>query len=296
MLATSMASATFTGGPARKEPGPRQVGLRPGPSTPAAQPGQRIPQKAGQGTARGFAGKAVLVQTSLRPEQIHLPSRFPGGWCRSSGTPLRGAGLCASPEPSRAHTHTGPRVCPSPTATLTSDARPEVAGVALYQTVQVGEPGYFQVGADIVANVIHCPGNARPSGHRQGARDRACPGHLGHGWTGGRPCGLDLTSPRNSRRTQGGPGRCRAQDSWTSSTGLYAQLTSHSLGPEGGHPGQAEAPSSLHNHPASPPLGSPNKSTWPPFQLLRAMCPVGGDLGEKTCDQEAEGWGEGDSG
>lgn len=49
MLATSMASATFTGGPARKEPARGGGGLRLGPGTP------RPPPQAGRtGSSQGF--------------------------------------------------------------------------------------------------------------------------------------------------------------------------------------------------------------------------------------------------
>lgn len=50
----------------------------------------------------------------------------------------------------------------SPPAALTSDARPEVASVAFHQAIQVGEPGYLQVRADIVPNIIHRSGNKGP--------------------------------------------------------------------------------------------------------------------------------------
>lgn len=88
---------------------------------------------------------------------------FPAGFL-GAGALMHSWGprVCPSPEPRMVHIMAGPRVCPSPAATLTSNTGPKVASVALYQAVQVGEPGYLQVGANIVANVIHCPGMQGP--------------------------------------------------------------------------------------------------------------------------------------
>lgn len=176
MLATSMASATFTAGPARKQQGWRQVGLSPGPSIPenSTRPANAPTGRTGDSWELGR--EAVLVQICPGLSRLTFPAGFLG-----TGALMHywGPRVCPSPEPSRVHIMATPRVCPSPAATLTSNARPKVASVAFYQAVQVGEPGYLQVGANIVANVIHCPGNARSAPHRQGTRDRACPGQLG---------------------------------------------------------------------------------------------------------------------
>lgn len=67
----------------------------------------------------------------------------------------------------RAECRSPPKL-PIPLAALTSNARPEVASIAVHQAVQVGEPGYLQVRANIVSNVIHCSKNTEPVGHRQG--------------------------------------------------------------------------------------------------------------------------------
>lgn len=143
----------------------------------------KCPQE-GQGTSGGLAGEPVLVQ--ICPGL----STFPAGFLRTGALMHSwGPRVCPSPEPSRVHIMAGPRVFPSLAATLTSNAGPKVASVALYQAVQVREPRYLQVGTNIVANVIHCPGNARSTPHRQGTRDRACPGKLGQEWTGRRPSG-----------------------------------------------------------------------------------------------------------
>ena len=74
----------------------------------------------------------------------------------------------------------------SPPAALTSDARPEIASIALHQAIQVGEPGYLQVGANIVPNIVHCSGNKGPlvTGWVPGMEPRSLPGHLSQGWVG----------------------------------------------------------------------------------------------------------------
>lgn len=137
----------------------------------------------------------------MRPQRVQPPSCVPGGQRSRPATRLRGPaqlGLTPSARPR------------APTATLTSDARPEVPGIALHQAVEVGEPGYLQVGADIVPNVIHRSGNERPTGHRQGTGTK--PGSLlGDGtlsWAPGpgRTGDIHSESPSGARNEVGAQG------------------------------------------------------------------------------------------
>lgn len=206
MLATSMARATFTGGPAGKR-------LKPG-SPPSASPGR---QDRGQ---PGFRREDHVGGSLPRDpsEKTHLPSCLlgAGGYRRgvthalgTTDAPLEGAS--PGPAGSPPQPDAGDSPVP-PLAALTSNARPEVASIALYQAIQVGKPGYLQIGTNIVPNIIHCSGNARPTGHRQGARDRAQlpssapkPG-AGGGDHGESPSRRDLASPSESCQKRGAPG------------------------------------------------------------------------------------------
>lgn len=142
-------------------PRPQGVGLRSGPSppSPTARPGQALmPQKPGrqdQGAARGLVRRPEVTFPPISLGATATGLSYPSG---------------TSPEPSGAHIHSwAARSAVALVTTLTSNARPEVAGIAIHQAVQVGEPGYLQVGAYIVPDVTHGSGSTKSSGYQQDA-------------------------------------------------------------------------------------------------------------------------------
>lgn len=184
MLATSMASATFTGGPARKEQGWRRVGLSPGPSIPEylARPANAPMGRTGNSWGIGRGG--CLGADLPRPEQTHLPSRLPGGWCSDA---LLGTQGLPQPRAQNGSHHDWTQGLPESGSHSHLQYRVE----SCERSPLSGRPGWgarISPGWSQHSRQCHSlPWNARSTAHRQGTRDRAYRGQLGQEWTGRRP-------------------------------------------------------------------------------------------------------------